>query len=85
MAAEDSGGTNGFPVYRRMVGSAHYYRIDAPDAFTELQRIGKRLVRHEVAAAQYPERVRIREMMDCAEGRYAPMEAREWEALLAEG
>lgn len=68
-----------------MVGSAHYYRINSPDAFTELQRIGRRIMRHEVRAAQYPERLRIQEMMDCAEGRYAPMDPGAWESLLAEG
>lgn len=68
-----------------MLGGAHFYRIHAPDAFTELQRVGKRIIRHEVSATLYPERLRIQEMLDCAEGRYAPMDPYEWELLLAEG
>lgn len=74
-------GSDGFPVYRQLAGGGHFYRIDSPDAFQELQRIGSRLAHHAVHAAAYPEKLRIAEMIACAEGRYAPFDSAEWEAL----
>ena len=66
-----------------MVGRAHYYRIEAPDAFTELHRLGQRWLRHEVNRAAYPEQVRIAEMLACADGRFVAVDAAEGEALFA--
>lgn len=80
VAAEDR---PGFPAYRRMAGRAHYYRIEAPDAFTELQRLGGRWLRHEVTRAAYPEQVRIAEMLACTDGRFVAVDASEGEALFA--
>ncbi|MFZ1693401.1 MAG: hypothetical protein WAT74_09410 [Flavobacteriales bacterium] len=85
MAAEDRLGATGFPAYRRMVGGAHYYRINGPADFVELQRVGSRVLRHAVTRAQYPEQLRIAEMIACTDGRFEPIAAEEWEALLAEG
>jgi len=68
-----------------MVGGAHYYRIDGPADFVELQRVGSRVLRHAVTRAQYPEQLRIAEMIACTDGRFEPIAAEEWEALLAEG
>lgn len=72
-----------FPAYRRMVGADHWYRIEGPDAFEEIQRVGRRLVRHAVRAAAYPERLRIAELLACADGRFAPIGAEEWDRLVA--
>lgn len=56
----------------------HLYRIDAPDRFVELQRIGARWVRHEVLAKVYPEMVRIHTMLAGGDGLYEPISAAEW-------
>lgn len=66
-----------------MAGREHYYRIEAPDAFTELHRLGERWLRHEVSRAAYPEQVRIAEMLDCTDGRFVAVEIAEGEALFA--
>lgn len=68
-----------FPHYRQLVGGKHYYRIDAPDRFIDLQRIGKRWVRHVVVANAYPEKVRIVEMIALAAGHYLALAPEEWE------
>jgi hypothetical protein len=81
MAAEDRIGLSGYPAYRRMVGGGHYYRIDGPRDFVELQRVGSRLVRHVVNEAPYPEQIRITEMLACADGRYEPLDEVVWADL----
>lgn len=71
-----------FPVYRRLKGGYHYYRIESPTAFTDIQVIGKRQMVHRVNGSAYPERVRIHEMLAC-KGPYMEMEGGEWERMYA--
>ena len=73
--------TRKFPVFRRTGDGTHLYRIEGMDRFTELQRIGKRWVVHEIAAEAYPEKVRIMEMIDGDQGRYLPLSEGEWEVV----
>ncbi len=72
-----------FPLYRRMADGRHFYRIEGPQRFTEIQYVGKRTVVHLVEARAYPELVRIVEMIEGASGLFTPMEPDEWEALFA--
>jgi len=81
MAAEDRISHPVYPAYRRMVGGGHYYRIDGPRDFVELQRVGGRLVRHAVNQAPYPEQIRIAEMLACADGRFEPLDEGVWAEL----
>ena len=73
-----------WPQYRRTVSGSNHYRIEAEDRFTELQRLGKRWIVHEVRRAPCPERVRNHEMLSEWEGHFVPEEAQVFEALLAE-
>jgi hypothetical protein len=70
-----------WPQYRRMADGRHYYRIDGPDRFTELQRVGSRWLSHVVHATMYPERVRIQEMLVGGEGVYMVIGPAEWDAV----
>ncbi|MBK8227702.1 MAG: hypothetical protein IPK70_11065 [Flavobacteriales bacterium] len=81
MAAEDRIGLWGFPAFRKLVGGAHYYRIDGPRDFVEVQRVGSRLVRHAVNQAPYPEQLRIAEMLSCTDGRFEPLDEDAWAEL----
>ena len=65
-----------------MADGRHFYRIEGPQRFTEIQHVGKRTVVHHVEARAYPELVRIAEMIEGAAGRYTPMGSEEWEGLL---
>lgn len=71
-----------FPAYRRLRSGHHYYRIEGPTAFTDIQVIGRRHMVHRVNGAAYPERVRIHEMLACKEP-YMEMEGGEWERMYA--
>lgn len=72
-----------FPLYRRSVNGLNWYRIESWTAFTEVQRVGSRYLAHRVLVRAYPERVRIQELIDMAEGHVQECPAQEVEGLLA--
>jgi len=73
-----------FPIYRKLLGGAHLYRIEGMARFTELQRVGSKWLRHVVVATQYPERLRIADMISGGEGAYGNATIEEWELAEAE-
>ncbi|MBK8339085.1 MAG: hypothetical protein IPK99_03295 [Flavobacteriales bacterium] len=72
-----------FPLYRRSASGGNYYRIEAVDRFVEVQLVGSKVLRHDVIAGAYPERVLVQDMILCAHGAFAPIDAREFDAALA--
>jgi len=62
----------------------NFYRMEAEDRFTELQRLGSRWLIHEVKDAPYPERVRIMEMVDGHGGAFLPIDAAVFEKAFTE-
>ncbi len=72
-----------FPIYRRLRGGQHLYRISASDRFEELQRIGARWVLHRVQATAYPELLRIHEMRS-ETGPFECSDEAEWAAALVD-
>lgn len=60
--------TFAFPQYRKLVNDKSFYRIEDERHFTEKQRIGKQVFTLVVEAKQYPEIIRIQDMLQCAEG-----------------
>lgn len=83
MTSATDAASTGFPAHRRSSDGRHYYRILAPDLFEEVQFIGSRKLFHRVQAGQYPERLRIAEML-AGSDHYRPIDAAEWERV-AEG
>lgn len=73
--------TEPHPIYRCSADGAHLYRIDGPDRFTELQRVGARWVMHVVVASAYPEKVRLAGIVSGADGTI-PSDGREFERIL---
>ncbi len=71
-----------FPIYRRSLNGRHFYRIEGPRAFTEVQLVGAGAVIHRVVDAAYPEQVRIGEMIASAGGLYVAVDAREFDRML---
>ncbi len=71
-----------FPQYRRLIGADHLYRIDGPDRFVELQRIGNRWVMHVVRAVAYPEKVRIMEMLADLRDTYRELDPSDWASAM---
>jgi len=52
-----------FPQYRKLSNNRCFYKILDERHFREIQLIGKRLVSYDVKAQQYPEILRIMDML----------------------
>jgi hypothetical protein len=57
-----------FPQYRKLTNEKSHYEIRDDRHFTEKQIIGKQVFTIEIEAKQYPEILRIQDMLDCTEG-----------------
>ena len=53
-----------FPQYRKMSNDKAFYKITSDKTFDEIQIIGKKAVFHHVIAEQYPEMLRIQDMLN---------------------
>lgn len=56
---------NDFPHYRMLSGRKVYYKIVSDEQFIELSWIGNKPIRYVVKAIQYPERLKIMDMLAC--------------------
>jgi len=57
-----------FPQFRKLVNDKSFYRIDDLRHFTEKQIIGHQRILFTFEAIQYPEILRIQDMLQCTEG-----------------
>jgi hypothetical protein len=57
-----------FPQYRKLANEKSFYELVDDRHFTEKQRIGKQVFTIPIEAMQYPEILRIQDMLDCVEG-----------------
>jgi hypothetical protein len=54
-----------FPQYRKLSNQKSFYRIESSVQFTEVQIMGSKRFVHSVEARQYPEKLRIMDMLNC--------------------
>jgi hypothetical protein len=52
-----------FPQYRQLSGTQVFYEIYSERQFLEYKKLGGKWLKFEVHASQYPEILRIREML----------------------
>ena len=71
-----------FPQYRKLKNGHSFYRIEDENNFTEIQLVGKRKLIFEIHATQYPEKLKIRDMIKC-EFPYFKIEQNEFDKLLS--
>ena len=57
-----------FPQYRKLTNEKSFYKIVDDRHFIEKQLIGKQVFIIEIEAKQYPEILRIQDMINCVEG-----------------
>jgi hypothetical protein len=60
--------TFNFPQYRKLSNDKSFYKIVDERHFEEKQRIGKQVFSLEITAEQYPEIIRIQDMIACTDG-----------------
>jgi hypothetical protein len=52
-----------FPQFRKLENGRSLYKITSPNQFVELQQIGTKWVRYEFEVQQFPDLLRIQEML----------------------
>ena len=57
-----------FPFYCMYKNGNSYFKIESKKKFIELQTIGSFVMKHEIEAKQYPEMLRIQDMLELREG-----------------
>lgn len=59
--------TMNFPQYRKLMNDKSFYRIESERSFYEIQLIGSKCFLHQTEAKQYPEIIRIKDMLSLSE------------------
>ena len=67
-----------FPQYRMLSNGKSFYKITDDRHFEEVQRIGSRISRQQFTAAQYPEILRIQDMLGGMDGIYLTIDEERW-------
>jgi hypothetical protein len=73
----DNKNTN-FPQYRMLSNARTFYHIIDARSFEEVQKMGSKLVRHLIKAEQYPEMLRIQDMLNGHDGTYLVISEQQW-------
>lgn len=66
-----------FPQYRKLNNEKHFYKIIDSRTFEEIQLIGTKIKKYTIEATQYPEMVRIMDMLNC-EPPFVLADEKEW-------
>jgi hypothetical protein len=75
---------NSFPQYRKLTNEKSFFKILNTSSFQEVQLIGKKKIFHTVEAKQYPEILRIQDMLQLHEEFYKASSKEEWDLIYSE-
>ena len=70
-----------FPVYRKLSNSKAFYKINSPEEFEEIQLLGSKRFHYVHQARQYPEKLKIRDMISQEDTSYLESTSAEWNAV----
>lgn len=73
---------NDFPYYRKMSNNKSFYKIIDDKTFEEIQLIGSSKKHYIHNAKQYPEMLRIHDMINLNEGYFLELTENEWDLLI---
>jgi hypothetical protein len=73
-----------FPQFRKNITGTSYYQITSEDHLVEWQRLGSRMIRHELNAAILPERLLIADLLNCSEGHYERISSSEFYSAIGQ-
>lgn len=68
-----------FPLYRKYTNNATYFEILSDNEFEEIQKVGAKFLLHRIKAIQYPEKLRIQDMINCQDGIWAEISKSEYQ------
>jgi hypothetical protein len=69
-----------FPYYRKLIGKDIYYKIVSDEEFHEITKVKGRLNVELVMAIQYPEKLRIQDMITCHGNYYEKVDEKQYSA-----
>lgn len=70
-----------FPQYRMLSNGKSFYKITNDRHFEEVKLVGTRVFKQEFTATQYPEILRIEDMLGGMDGIYLTIDEAEWEKM----
>lgn len=70
-----------FPQFRMLSNKKSYYKITDERHFQEIQISGSRKNVFEFHATQYPEMLKIKDMLECLDGIYVEISAETWQEI----
>ncbi len=73
---------NLFPQFRKLSNEKAFYKILDERNFEEIQLIGSKKILHKTVAEQYPEILRIQDMLNCLNGLFIVFSEKEWNKLI---
>lgn len=73
--------TNDFPIYRKLSNNKSYYKILDDKTFEEIQIVGSKKNYFKHISTQYPEMLRIKDMISFFENLYLESNSEEWDLL----
>ncbi|CAG5085253.1 hypothetical protein [Parvicella tangerina] len=68
-----------FPVYRKYTNKNTFFKILSENEFEEISQLGNQLVSYHVIAHQYPEQLRIMDMIGCKDDIWCEISKDEYE------
>lgn len=68
-----------FPVYRKYINNSSFFKIENEKYFTEVQLVGQQYFIHKIEAKQYPEMLRIQDMIKNEAGLWSEIEEYEFQ------
>ncbi len=71
-----------FPQYRMLSNGKSFYKITNDRHFEEVKLVGTRVFKQEFTATQYPEILRIEDMLGGMDGIYLTIDEAEWEKTI---
>lgn len=71
-----------YPVYRKYFNGMSYFKIISEMEFEEKQKIGSQIQKHHVIANQFPEKLRIKDMVECVDNLWSEIEKEEFDKLI---
>jgi hypothetical protein len=73
---------NFFPQYRKLVNEKAFYKIIDSRNFQEIQVIGSRKIKYVFSVTQYPDILKINDMLNLEGETYQKSTQIEWDSLM---
>lgn len=73
---------NDFPYYRKLSNGKNYYKILDSNHFEEIQLLGNKRIFHKAEAVQYPEKLKIMDLLALENPAYLEATEQEWQLLI---